>query len=95
MNIADGLVTAYLIDYGIAKEANPIMDFLIQKSIWLFLFVKIVLGSIMITYMLKGIHSSGFRIAISICSIVYTAIIINHFMIIHRFFELVKNCGCI
>jgi uncharacterized membrane protein YpjA len=95
MNIFDGLATAYLIDYGIAREANPLMDFLIQKSIWLFLAVKLGLGSIMIIMMNNGLHHRSFRFAIFLCSIVYFWIVVNHFSIIHQFFELMKNCHCI
>lgn len=94
LNIIDAVVTAYLVDYGIVTEVNPIMNYLISKSIWLFLFVKFFIGGGAILLMNKGSANLIFRLIVLTCFLIYSAIIVNHLYIIHTFFQLIKSSGC-
>ena len=42
LSLSDGFFTIYLIDHG-AQELNPLMDYLLKVSPWLFFFVKLML----------------------------------------------------
>lgn len=95
MNIFDGIFTAYLVEYGFAREVNPIMNFLIEKSVWLFLSFKILAGSAVIVFMRKGIDFKSLRMAIFLCSLVYFWVIINHFAIIHHLIQTMRNFNCL
>lgn len=44
LNIVDALSTIYLIGIGWGREVNPVMEFLLSKSYWLFLACKLLLS---------------------------------------------------
>ncbi len=79
MNIADALLTLFWISKGMAKEANPIMDALIQESPWLFLAGKgllIVVGlALLLRFCRSYLAVGGLLLAFG----VYAGIMTWHF----------------
>ena len=49
LNLIDGLLTFFEVKFNIASEFNPLMDFLIQKSLYLFLSVKVLFSLFLVS----------------------------------------------
>ncbi len=53
LNLVDGFATYYWVTNGLATEANPIMDAMFDLSPWFFLFVKVIVGSLCIWFLIR------------------------------------------
>jgi len=78
LSLVDGTLTIYSLDMGIAVEANPIMSYLIAKSILLFLFTKAFLTFLGLVILYKNMEKYIARIALSLIFLLYTLIITIH-----------------
>ena len=81
LNIFDTFATLHWVGNGIAEEANPLMDYLISESSFLFAATKIILVGLG-TYLLYRYKSSRASwAALASCLIVYLWIMIIHLRI--------------
>ena len=82
LNFVDALLTHYSVGNGIAKELNPLMDYLLQIGPAYFYAIKLTLVSLGLILLLRLGYSRGTALALAACSIIYTAIIFLHISII-------------
>lgn len=81
LNVFDATITLHWVTNNIAQEANPLMDFLISQSPWLFVSIKILLVGLGTWLLLNYRQSRASWAAISCCLIVYVWIMFIHFQI--------------
>ena len=81
-NLFDAYLTLAWIDAGIATEANPIMDYLLQQGIGWFLLGKIsaIVIACLILWRMRNIPSVYFvtRLVALLAAAGYTALIVFH-----------------
>lgn len=77
-NLVDAISTSILVQTGKVLEANPLMDFLIQVDISLFLVFKIILGTFIIIFFWDKHKEKLARILIWGPFIAYSLIIVDH-----------------
>lgn len=78
----DALATIQHIDRGVAAEANPVMDMLIQRDRLLFFAAKmaITVAGLMLCYLYHGLRWG--RIGIKLSGLAYAVVTLYHAMII-------------
>ncbi len=81
LNSLDGLLTAYCIHKDIAKEANPIMGWLLNMSPWVFLFVKLIPVNIFI-YWVATHKKPTVQLIVSLYSLVFLYLVLGQTLII-------------
>lgn len=79
LNILDSSLTMYWVSNNIAEEANPLMDYLISQSPWLFVSTKIVLVGLGTCLLYRYRESRASWSALACCLAVYLWIMIIHF----------------
>ncbi|WP_404323516.1 DUF5658 family protein [Cytobacillus firmus] len=81
LNILDGFITYFGIQYGHIQEGNPLMEFVYYANPVFFLLLKAALSCFLVA--LIFVQSFSFRRPIPelsfVASILYTAVIVLHF----------------
>jgi len=78
LSAADGLLTLGYLDRGIAREANPIMDFFIRHDPALFFAVKMALTVLGLLLCYGHLHLRVGRIGLKLAGFVYLALSAYH-----------------
>lgn len=82
LNLLDAAFTWAFVQAGIAKEVNPAMEFLLKIDYLFFFIVKtsIVFGAC--TYLWNKIPDLALSLVMTLSSVAYTALLINHLSIL-------------
>lgn len=78
LNVLDSSLTMHWVGHDIAEEANPLMDYLISQSPWLFASTKIVLVGLGTCLLYRYRESRAAWSALTCCLIVYLWIMFIH-----------------
>lgn len=89
LNLSDALISAYFVGNGLAEELNPIMLFLMDKSMVLFVAVKIILMTFVLAWIWRIKKATRFaNFVTGFALILYGALFIYQiFHIIPLFFS--------
>jgi hypothetical protein len=82
LNFLDAVLTHYSVNRGLAEEANPLMKYLLELHPATFYLCKLTLVSLGLILLKKLGDTRGTKIALIVCSIVYTTIAIMHIFIL-------------
>ena len=78
-NLLDAYLTQRAITKGYAKELNPFMDFLLERQDASFYTVKITLGLLAVTLLMRLKNKEAAYKALMFIALIYTCILIVHF----------------
>ncbi len=81
LNVLDTFLTIHWVTNGIAEEANPLMDYLIELSPLLFAVTKIALVGMGSFLLYRYKESRASWVALGCCLFVYTWIMVIHYQI--------------
>lgn len=73
-NIFDGAATAFSYHCGFITEANPVMNWLLSKSLLAFLVFKMLVPTICLYFLRKHIHMRLVKGALILCAIGYLVV---------------------
>jgi len=82
LNFIDTYLTTKYINFGPLTEANPFMDFLMECHIGIFIFFKICIVSLFISFLWVNRSYKIARFALSVCSCFYAGLIIWWMLVI-------------
>lgn len=82
LNILDAIATHYSVSQQLAREANPLMDYLLQAGAGYFYTCKIVLVVLGLTLLKRLGDAPGTGLALRLCALIYTVILCLHTQIL-------------
>tara|TARA_R110000787_G_scaffold189229_1_gene300911 strand:- start:166 stop:462 length:297 start_codon:yes stop_codon:yes gene_type:complete len=80
LNLIDATATITLIHFGLAKEINPLMNFLLEKGVLYFILCKLIVAATTCTVFWKLRAEKAAKAGLTICLIGYSALLL-HFCI--------------
>ena len=75
-NLIDAFVTFYFVTEKSVQELNPLMDWLIKINPWLFIFVKMVIGTVGVSLLWNHVREKWTRISIATIFGVYSTLML-------------------
>jgi|TARA_R110000824_G_scaffold181438_4_gene362210 hypothetical protein len=82
LNLLDAILTHYSVSRKLTEEVNPLMKYLLEIHPAAFYLCKLTLVSLGLVLLKKLGETRGTKIALTICSSVYTAVVIIHVFIL-------------
>ena len=82
LNFLDAVLTHYSVSRGLAEEMNPLMKYLLELHPATFYLCKLILVSLGLILLKKLGDTKGTKMALTVCSAIYTAIVIMHIFIL-------------
>jgi len=82
LNLLDAITTHYSVGRGLAQEVNPLMRYLLELHPATFYLCKVTLVSLGLFLLMRLGETRGTKIALIICSVIYTAVMCMHAFIL-------------
>ncbi len=91
LNILDGAFTWALVANDLAREVNPVMDFLMKIDFSVFFGFKLLVSFLAIRYLWKR-TTSNFSQSMVIFGlfVIYVALLINHLRLLYLVFQIIS-----